>query len=251
MLRLFIGYDHRQPISYTVLQHSILSQSSVPVSITPLVLPQLPIKREDLTPFSYSRFLVPYLCDYEGWALFLDADMLLLDDISKLFAFTDNKYAIMVSKHPMRFEWASAMLFNCGHAANRVLTPEYIETAENLHLIGWLDDKLIGDLPREWNHLVGYDKPRNDAKLLHFTQGIPAFPETNISEHADKWHKAMQMANSAQPWANLMAQSVHAVRVNGLPMPKFLVDEESRLPAHGCESKIKELLEAAGAKKNG
>src|SRR3990167_6406606 len=97
--------------------------------------------RSFLTSFTFSRFLVPYLCHYEGWALFLDIDMILLDDIHELFCMADNQYAVMVSKNKVRFEWASAMLFNCEHPANRILTPEFIETADRLHQISWLKEE--------------------------------------------------------------------------------------------------------------
>jgi lipopolysaccharide biosynthesis glycosyltransferase len=112
MLKVFIGYDHRQPISYNVLQHSVFRNSSKPVSITALKIDQLPIGRTGLTPFTFSRFLVPYLCDYKGWALFLDSDILVKGDIAELFNLSDDKYTVMVSKNEKRFEWASVMLFN-------------------------------------------------------------------------------------------------------------------------------------------
>ncbi len=83
-LCIFIGYDPRQAVAYNVLQYSLLSRSSRPLSITPLVLETLPIGRQGLTPFTYSRFLVPWLCNYEGWGLFLDLDMLALGDISEV-----------------------------------------------------------------------------------------------------------------------------------------------------------------------
>jgi hypothetical protein len=89
------------------------------------VLPTLPLKRQGLTPFTFSRFLVPWLCDYQGWALFLDIDFLALGDVAELFALGDERYAAMVSKNPKKFEWASMILFNCGHPANKVLTPDY------------------------------------------------------------------------------------------------------------------------------
>lgn len=242
MLKVFIGYDPRQPISYNVLQHSILHRSSRPVSIIPLVIEQLPTERQGLTPFTYTRFLTPYLCDYEGWALFLDADILLLDDISKLFDFADEEYAIMVAKNSMQFEWASVMLFNCGHEVNKVLTPEFVNQDGDMHRIGWLDDELIGSFPSEWNHLVGYDKPRDDAKLVHYTQGVPAFPETNTCEYSKQWGEELQKCNSAIHWEQLMGNSVHAITVNGKKMPKFLIDEEKQAPAEGFEDKVKELL---------
>ncbi len=221
-LRVFIGFDHRQPVSYNVLQQSIFRNSSKPVSITALKLDQLPLERQGLTPFTFSRFLVPYLCNYEGWGLFLDIDMLVKGDISKLFELADDKYAVMVSKNNLRFEWASAMLFNCGHDANKILTPEYVEIADRLHQIAWCADDLIGDLPREWNHLVGYDEPRKDAHLIHYTQGIPCFPETLTSEYADEWHTEHKLTNSAAPWTTLMGQSVHAAELDGKMVPKFV-----------------------------
>lgn len=222
MNRIFIGYDHRQPISYNVLQSSIIRRTTKPVSISPLILRTLPITRQGLTPFTFSRFMVPYLCNYEGWALFLDIDMLVLGDISELFDLADDKYSAMVSKNEHKFEWASAILFNCSKC--KVLTPEYVQKANNLHSINWLSEHQIGDIPREWNHLVGYDKPRPDAKLAHYTQGIPAFQETETSEYAKEWREELQFCNSTIPWLNLMGNSVHATKnSDGKIVPKFTV----------------------------
>lgn len=229
MLRIFIGYDPRQPVSYNVLQQSLLIRSSKPVAITPLILEQLPIKRYGLTPFTFSRFIVPYLCDYKGWALFLDVDMLLLSDISKLFDLADDKYAVMVSKNKIKFEWASAMLFNCDKC--RILTPEYVETAKHLHGIEWAKDEEIGDLPNEWNHLVGYDKVRegvagaDTAKLVHYTQGIPFFPETENCEYAKEWMEELGIMGTSYPWIHLMGRSAHAVEdTKGNIVPRYKME---------------------------
>lgn len=227
VLKVFIGYDHRQPISLNVLASSIYPRSSKPVAIIPLVLDQLPIKRQGLTPFTFSRFLVPYLCNYEGWALFLDLDMIVLDDIAKLFAMADDKYAVMVSKNDLKFERASMMLFNC--SKNKILTPEYIETQGALHTINWVPDELVGDLPREWNHLVGYDPLRENPKLVHYTQGVPAFQQTADSEHADKWFLEHQKMNFVTNWLELMGNSVHAAELpDGTRVPKYRVTGPKR-----------------------
>jgi len=246
-LRIFIGYDERQPVAHTVLAHSILSRSSKPVSITPLVLNQLPIKRCGLTPFTFSRFLVPYLCDYKGWALFLDIDIILNDDISKLFDLVDDRYHVFVSKNEKRFEWASVMMFNNAKCKN--LTPDHIETAENLHGISWCSDEDIGSLPPEWNHLVGYDIHRENPSLIHYTQGIPAFPETENSEHADLWHQANFRANSATNWEDLMGRSVHSIHLDmgdekTLCVPRYYLHQSGESIAPGFIEKIKELKES-------
>lgn len=221
-LQVFVGFDERQPVSYSVLQSTIFTRSSKPVSITPIVLQQLPFTRRGLTPFTYSRFLTPWLCDYEGWALFLDIDIILQADIAELFALADDKYSVMVSKNKHKFEWASVILFNC--AKNKILTPEYCDKADRLHQISWLQDHEIGDLPREWNHLVGYDKPRSDAKLVHYTQGIPCFEETIDSEYSEHWHNEHKWTNRSLPWVDLMGQSVHAVLENGKRVPRYKVE---------------------------
>ena len=224
VLRIFIGYDHRQPISLNVLQSSIYRKASKPVAIVPLVLSTLPIKRQGLTPFTYSRFLVPYLCGYQGWGLFLDADMILMEDVAKLFDLADDRYAAMVSKNKMAFEWASAILFNC--AKCEMLTPEFIETAPRLHDMSWLAPELVGELPNEWNHLVGYDAPRDEPKLIHYTQGVPAFQETLDSEHADKWFLEHQNMNFVTNWLELMGNSVHAAELpDGTRVPKYKAEQ--------------------------
>lgn len=220
-LYIFIGYDPRQPVAYNVLQQSILVRATKPVAITPLVIQTLPFKRMGLTPFTYTRFLVPFLMGYKGWGLFLDADIVLRDDISQLFDLRDDKYAVMVSKNVHRFEWASVMLFNC--AKCEILTPEYCEVADALHQIRWAKDEEIGDLPREWNHLVGYDEERPDAKLVHYTQGIPCFPETNDSEYAQDWIDEAKWLGMSQPWEVLMGNSIHATVIDGKKVPKYKI----------------------------
>lgn len=212
-LRIYIGYDHRQAVSYNVLQFSIFRRASKPVAISPLFLPTLPMTRTGLTPFTFSRFLVPWLSGFQGWAMFLDIDYLCRADVAELFALTDDRYAVMVSKNEKKFEWASMILFNCGHPANRILMPHYVEDPKQCrspHTIDWLPPELVGDLPREWNHLVGYDAPRSDAKLVHYTQGMPIFEETKGSEYADEWKKEHAKANGTLGWQELMARSVHA-----------------------------------------
>ena len=226
MLKVFIGYDPRQPVSYTVLHTSIMTRSTMPVAITPLVIEQLPLKRQGLTPFTYSRFLVPWLCKFEGRALFLDADILAQGDIADLWdlAGTDMGKAVWVRQGPMKFEWASVMLFDCDHGDNRILTPEYIETAKGLHGIEWT--KNIGELPQEWNHLVGYDAPIENPKFLHYTQGVPVWKETLGGGYANEWRTDLKVSTFSKPWEELMGKSVHAA-----PVRDRLAKQETELNA--------------------
>lgn len=213
MIRVFIGYDPREAVAYHVLCHSILSRASQPVQIMPLALQNLKqiFTREkhplQSTEFSFSRFLVPYLSGYEGWSLFCDCDMLMLDDIINVWALRDDRYAVQVVKHDhkpkddikfldkaqTRYEkknWSSVILFN--NAKCQALTPEYVNTATGLelHQFKWLSgDDLIGALPARWNHLVDYDPalPERDVSFLHYTEGGPYFENYKSCGYADVW----------------------------------------------------------------
>jgi lipopolysaccharide biosynthesis glycosyltransferase len=216
MIRVFIGYDDREAIAYHVLSHSIQRLASEPVTIASLRLSQLkdiltrPRDPMQSTDFSFSRFLTPYLAGYEGWSIFMDCDMVMLDDIAGLWRLKDERYAVMVVKHvhvpretvkflgepQSKYEkknWSSVMLFN--NARCRALTPEYVNTASGLelHQFKWLaGDDLIGSLPSRWNHLVEYDPPRPDAALLHYTSGGPWWAEYRECEYAGSWHSELK-----------------------------------------------------------
>lgn len=211
MIRVFIGYDPREAAAYSVLAHSINARASAPVAIAPLMLSQLKglYRRErnplQSTDFSFSRFLTPHLCDYRGWAIFMDCDMLVLDDIAKLWALRDERYAVQVVKHEhvpseetkflgavqtkyAKKNWTSVMLMNCARCT--ALTPDYVNAATGLelHQFKWLaSDEEIGEIPHAWNHLVGYDAPGADASLVHFTIGGPYFDEYRQCEYAREW----------------------------------------------------------------
>ena len=231
MIRVFIGYDEREAAAFGVLSHSIHARSSEPVAITPVMLSELGkiYRRErhalQSTDFSFSRFLAPYLCGYEGWAIFMDCDMLVLDDIANLWGLRDERFAVQVIKHVhvpkeetkflgavqtkyQKKNWSSVMLMNCAKCTK--LTPEYVNAASGLelHQFKWLaSDELIGELPSAWNHLVGYDAPRKDASLVHFTIGGPYFAEYEKCEYAAEWFAEQKSMNKVQQRAKALAAS--------------------------------------------
>ncbi len=214
MIRVFVGFDEKEVVSYNVLQHSIHSRSTSPVSITQVRLKQLQgiFHRErhplQSTDFSFSRFLVPYLCNYEGWAIFMDCDMLFLDDITKLWNLRDDRYSVMCVKHDYRTDvqikflnniqtnytkknYTSMMLINC--AKCHTLTPEYVNSTSglDLHQFKWLSsDDEIGIIDKRWNYLVDeykFDGDMSKISNLHYTNGGPYFEEYKNCSFAKKW----------------------------------------------------------------
>jgi len=210
-LRVFIGFDPRETVAFSVLAYSIQRRATVPVSVAPLMLSQLAttLTRErhplQSTDFAFSRFLTPLLSGFTGWSLFMDCDMLMRADIAALWNLRDERCAVQVVKHEHRprestkflgqpqtaYEkknWSSVMLFN--NARCTALTRDYVNSATGLelHQFKWLpDERLIGALPARWNHLVGYDDPEPDAAVLHYTLGGPWFSRHADCDHAREW----------------------------------------------------------------
>jgi lipopolysaccharide biosynthesis glycosyltransferase len=209
---VFVGYDPREAIAYHVCANSIIRHASKPVAIIPLALNLFQDYTETHTDgsnqFIYSRFLVPHLMSFTGWAIFVDGDMIVRDDIVKLWELREQDKDVMVVKHDYktkmaekylgaknenypRKNWSSVMLWNCANHPNRRLTPEFIEqsTGAELHRFSWIADERIGELPKEWNWLPDEYGENPDAKLLHYTLGTPCFHEFANANQSSYWHQ--------------------------------------------------------------
>ncbi len=212
MRNVFIGFDQREAIAYHVCANSIIRHARKPVAIAPLALNMLHGYSETHTDgsndFIYSRFLVPHLMGHQGWAVFIDGDMLLRADINDLFELADPSKAVMVVQHDYktkssvkylgsknqdypRKNWSSVILWNCGHPSNEALTPAYIQASSGsqLHRFSWLRDEDIGALPKVWNWLPDEFGENPDARLLHWTLGTPCFHDYALSPMASEWHR--------------------------------------------------------------
>lgn len=213
MIPIFIGYDPREAIAFHVCTNSIIRNSSKPVAVSPLALNILKEYEETHTDgsnhFIYSRFLVPHLMNYTGWAIFMDGDMILRGDINELWDLRDDSKAVMVVKHDYQTKmtekylgsknenypcknWSSVILWNCGHPANRDVTPEFVQEATGavVHRFSWLDSNLVGELPKEWNWLDVEYEHNSNAKLVHYTLGTPCFHEfADQGNFSNEWHR--------------------------------------------------------------
>jgi hypothetical protein len=217
MLNVYIGYDPREAVAFYTLAHSILRRSSIPVSIAPLMQSQLkgiykrPRGPTESTEFSLTRFLVPFLSGFRGWSIFMDCDMLCRADIAELAAHIERQpdKAVLVCKHDYvpkterkflnqvqtkyaRKNWSSVMVLN--NERCRALTPDYVNTASGLelHRFAWTQESLIGELPLEWNWLVGEYSYRPDARIVHYTLGGPYFDEYRNCDYAAEWFEELR-----------------------------------------------------------
>lgn len=225
-MKVFIGHDRREQAAYDTAVSSLRKKSNGFVDVVPLKLDclaargllrrpmdtrgqmyDLPSNAACSTEFAISRFLVPILCQ-EGWALFVDCDVVFMGDVAELFALVDPTKAVMVVKHNQqgggtkmdgqeqtsypRKNWSSVVLFNCDHPANRRLSLQDVNErpGRELHAFYWLHDEEIGDLPLEWNWLVNVEPIPDQPKIAHFTEGGPWLPYWRGANHDELWFEA-------------------------------------------------------------
>lgn len=226
MIQLFAGFDEREAVGFHAFCASVIEHSSEPVSICPLSLDSLKKvysggQRDGSNAFIYSRFLIPYLMGYKGFAIFMDgADMVVQDDIAELWKLADPFKAVQVVKHnyktknPRKYictemesanedypckNWSSVMIINCAHYAWRGINPETVEKMPGsyLHRFEFIEPRFIGELPAVWNWLADEYGANAYAKVLHWTCGIPAFPAYAATPMAEEWYKYNKLANHA------------------------------------------------------
>lgn len=233
MHSIWIGYDPREVAAFAVARHSIRRNLSVQIPVRGIVLSDLramglywrPTERRPgvdrpvlwdviseapmATEFAISRFLVPHLAQ-SGWAAFLDCDMLVRCNFMRVFESLDRSKAVYCVKHHhepepgvkmdgqvqtryARKNWSSVMIFNCGHPANKALTPELVNTlpGRDLHRFCWLDDSEIGELNQSMNFLVGHTDPEVVPDVIHFTDGIPTMPGYENCDYASEWFEEL------------------------------------------------------------
>lgn len=225
-LTVYIGYDDREAVAYHVLRHSIIRHAGNVKDLTIVPLKHRLLRKQGLfkrgwitdgdtgnridmvdgkpfsTEFSHSRWLVPHLNGYKGWALFLDCDMLFTDSVWRLSDYADESKGIVCYKHNhnpearikmdgqpqsgyFRKNWSSFMLINCEHPKNRILTPQWVNEADGgeMHSMCWLQDFQIGALPPQYNWIAGSSPANIEPSVIHYTEGGPWFDEDERSLH--------------------------------------------------------------------
>jgi len=218
-INIYVGFDQKEAVAYHVFCQSLIDNTSIPLQIHPMALRTLNKYKENhqdrSNDFVYSRFLIPFLNNFNGWALFVDGDMICQSDIRELFDLRDDNKAVMVVKHNYetkqkkkylgninenypRKNWSSVILWNCNHSKHKILTPTFVseQTGKFLHRFSWLEDKDIGELPLEWNWLAIEYEDNTNAKIIHYTLGTPCFSDYKNTAMAEIWYKYYSRLNN-------------------------------------------------------
>lgn len=222
-LQVYIGFDTRnygQTLAYEGCKRSILDNLNKEIynveihqlNLNELINKGVMTRQHDplaATEFTYTRFLVPYLNNYQGRALFCDSDFIWKCCVSEAFNYLQNNQAVACVQHDYtphatvkmdgraqtvypRKNWSSMLVYNCQHPSTQKLTLEAVNTQSPawLHRLLWADDSEIGEIPYQYNYLVGY-YDTDDARVYHYTDGGPWHPGYEDVQYGEYWRQYM------------------------------------------------------------
>lgn len=193
LVRVYVGTDRSQLLAVKVLEHSIKRHTKLPVEVYPMLNLSVPVPQNpqnwQRTGFSFSRFCIPALAGYRGKALYLDADMLVFQDIASLWAIPFDGAKVVIQKElptahqkthqkfgapSTRIKQCAVMMLNCEALDWHIDT--IVEALDNgsynyeqlmyeLCILAPADIKYA--IPFEWNSLEFYEAGK--TSLIHYT----------------------------------------------------------------------------------
>lgn len=249
MLNIGIGTEPRQLVPCEILKHGIRKHASCDVNIVESWTPKggwheliNRYPKVSGTPFSGWRWMLPELFNYEGVAVYLDADQACHGDIADLVPYLDSKTiacvvgaegtfggkslstntvetSVMAMNLPM-CRWNAGELFNKtradklhdgGHPPDTLDARNHTRPYTRMMQAKWVDFHEIGQLPKEWNHYNLYVP--GETRITHWSK---------VAEQP--WTDAGYDRNPArQHWVDCLLEVIEA---GGLS--KGLVREEMK-----------------------
>lgn len=216
-VRIFIGTEPKTEIARKVLECSVRRHTEAEVEFVPMIGPAWEYDTSGFaqgTGFSLRRWMIPAFCNWEGRAIYMDADQLVFSDVWDLWTVPDQRpvpgCAAWMTYQPSKFSakphpHSSVMVIDCAAA----VTQPYFHIARVLDFLrghpakadyarimfpDWLNPP-PGRLGVEWNSLNVFAEGK--TKLLHYTKE----PEQPWYEpdhpFAYKWKLEFQVALNA------------------------------------------------------
>lgn len=181
MIKIYVGTEDAQWLCTEVLKYSIKRRSKSEYEFFGLQNIDLKLKLKMYTGFSFYRWYIPEACHYEGRAIYLDADIVVLSDLQELIDLDMQGHGAMARPFDnMQAYFTSMMLLDCSKLTSWKVKKwvtlinagiaNYDDTMAARP--GGLNRKEFGSLARYWNDLDYWD---DKTKILHYTH-VPTQP---------------------------------------------------------------------------
>ncbi|MEL6431773.1 MAG: PqqD family peptide modification chaperone [Planctomycetota bacterium] len=187
-VRVFVGTDPRQTRAEVALEYSIRKHTSGPVEVVwmdhsrggiwdgwnigrergPAAIPVQGGSTSWATEFTCFRFAIPHASGFEGRAIYLDSDMIVLGDLRELLE-TPMTHPVMATE-----ACPATMLFDCGAIGRFDWWPPLHELrtqGEQLqdHMERIMRHCGVGELDPKWNCHDGVGFDPASTRIVHYT----------------------------------------------------------------------------------
>lgn len=183
VIKVYVGTDPRMHKAEIALEYSIYKHTKAKVEIEWMdfnrggLWSDWNIGREHghpysgqgwATDFSCFRFAIPEANNFEGRAIYLDADMILLGDIQELFG-TLMARPVLIT--PKGFD---VVLFDCAAFKDKLWWPSIEEMKQSQASVSdygklLADRGVLGELPADWDCCDGIGYNPATTRLVHYT----------------------------------------------------------------------------------
>lgn len=190
MINIAIGTEPRTEIAKKVLEYSIIKNTSSKINFKYLMGEDYTDRgpNNQGTGFSLLRFKTPEIFEFKDYAIYLDADMLVLKDINELYDYRLKNNAVVWCKFNVEEAETSVMLFDCKKSKSSIWSQEKIKkylNSDDLKKYRYVMKlkylKEIKPISKYWNimdrtvssNIDDFASP--EARLLHYTD-VPKQP---------------------------------------------------------------------------
>lgn len=188
-VRIFVGCDPNDCDleQMMVLDHSLRKHATLPLDIHWMQLSTDPGSRwysnpatdegwrteRWATPFSGFRWAIPAACGFEGRALYMDTDMIALDDIARLWRAPMIQPAVVLARPEKPFFRFCVSLWDCAGAKLHLRALEALQREPDAHARSTQYFKrhpdLVGTIDPAWNNVDGENLPLDRIRVLHYS----------------------------------------------------------------------------------
>lgn len=248
MIKVFVGCaaNHEDAESQAVLEYTLRKHTSEKINIVWMKQSHEPHSmfytdggdqgwNTSLwaTPFSGFRWAIPWLCNYEGKAIYMDSDVIVMSDIAELWSTEFEPGKIVVAKGKGASWRYCVSLWDCAAAKTHLPHIDAIRTNANSHknLCKYMasNPQLVQAFESNWNCLDGekykdlYDP---DIKAIHYT----SMPHQPHHKYAQKrlstkgiphWFTGTVKPHWREDLQNLFDNLLMEAELNGYPVLKY------------------------------
>lgn len=188
-VRIFVGCDPNNCDleQMMVLDYSVRKHAHQPIDITWMQLNHDPNSawysdqetgsgwhtEKWATPFSGFRWAIPESCNFEGRAIYMDADVIVLCDVAELWAHPMSDDAIVVAKGGKSSARLCTCVWDCKKAKSHLPSLDEMRADPDGHkkMMQLIknDTRLVQPYLDSYNNIDGEDLPIEKIKILHYS----------------------------------------------------------------------------------